>query len=112
MENHRNVVVGVTAIAIVALFWGFFALLIVVAAATNPPEPALTTQGELARVGIDDYFSPGRLALGVIAGIVGTLALWAWVDLRLYPTSRFDRPVAEAPDATDDDVSLPSASRD
>lgn len=91
MANHRNIVVGVTAIAIVVLFWGFFTLAIVVASAANPPEPSLTMQGEQARVGIEDYFSPGRLVVGVIAGVIGSLALWAWVDLKLYPTSRFDR---------------------
>jgi hypothetical protein len=110
VENHRNVVVGVTAIAIVAMFWGFFALAIIVAAATNPPESTLVVQGELQRVGIDDYFSPGRLVVGVIAGVVGSLALWAWVDLKLYSTSRFDRlPEPEGADPSSTDATRPTA---
>jgi hypothetical protein len=74
-------VVGVTILAVLVLFNVWFWTGISVAGTVNPPEPSLLvgSVGESV-ITLDDYFSGGRVFIGLAVGIVGTVAPWMITD--------------------------------
>jgi hypothetical protein len=79
--THRNVVVGVTILAGLALFNVWFWTGIAMINAINPPEPSfvLGSSGD-GVLTFADYLSNGRLFIGFVAEAVGTVVSWAIAD--------------------------------
>jgi hypothetical protein len=102
METHRNVVIGVTILAILAMFGAFFTVGIVVIGMIDPPESSITIEGGLELVTMDDYFSLPRLGGAMVVALFGSAGLWALVDRLAYPTLSETELVAI--DAEDDDL--------
>lgn len=102
METHRNVVIGVTILAILAMFVTFLMIGIVAIGIIDPPESSITIEGGLELVTIEDYFSLPRLGGGLVVALFGSATLWALVDRLTYPNLS-DTELA-AIDAEDDDL--------
>lgn len=75
--THRNVVVGVTILAALALFSTFFAISIIAMATIAPPESSFTISEGLELVTVGDYFTPIRLLVATAASVV---AVWIIFD--------------------------------
>jgi hypothetical protein len=66
--THRNVVGGVTLLALVTLFSMFFWLTIVVVGLVNPPDP------------FEGNLTWGRVLIATVAGAILSAATWAIAD--------------------------------
>lgn len=79
--THRNVVIGVTILAVLALFNVWFWTGIGVVNVINPPEPDIvfgsTSEGIIT---LDDYLSGGRIFIGLVVGVIGSAVSWAITD--------------------------------
>ena len=78
--THRNVVIGVTLLAIMSLFSVFFWIGIGIANVVMPPEAGWSLGGGVELITLSDYLTFGRLAVGVATGALGTFAAWMIAD--------------------------------
>ena len=71
-RTHRNVVVGVTILAMLSLFSIFYWVGIMVAAWISPPSGPV--------IYLADYLTFGRSLVGLIFGVLGTGVIWQIFD--------------------------------
>lgn len=74
--THRAVVVGVTLIAVMVLFSTFFWVGVGISTVIAP----IDASDRFAGVGVDAYLTGGRIILGIITGVLGTVVAWLVAD--------------------------------
>jgi hypothetical protein len=74
--THRNVVIGVTRLAVLTLFSAFFWAGIGLSAAFIPVD----VEDRLLGPTLADYLTPGRIIMGVATGVIGTIVAWVIAD--------------------------------
>lgn len=78
--THRNVVVGVTILAVTSLFSTWFAVTFGVVSAINPPQLTVREIIDGEFITIDDYFTFGRIAICFAVSVLLTFVSWHIVD--------------------------------